>query len=75
MQLADLTIDQAREQVQQLVCVYENTLDLAGTFETAASQFERACHTLVEEGWRLKQVSHRGSILSPQAAIVATYEK
>lgn len=75
MQLADLMIDQPQQQTQQLVRNYEHTLDLEGAFVNAESQFERDCLALVEEGWQLKLVSHRGTIVAPRAVVVATYEK
>jgi len=74
MQLADLTIDQPQQQIQQIERAYENTSGLEGASVDAVSQFESECLVLLEEGWRLKQVSHRGSILSPRM-VVATYEK
>jgi hypothetical protein len=75
MQLADLVIDQSEEAVRQLVNTYESVLGLDGMFVTAVSQFERDCLALSEEGWQLKRVSHRGSIVFPAAVVVATYEK
>ena len=75
MQLADLTIDQPQQQTQQLVRSYEHTFDLEGAFVNAESQFERETIALVEDGWQLKQVSHRGTIVAPRAVVVATYEK
>ena len=75
MQLADLAIDQSQEAVQQLVHTYESVLGLDGMFITAVSQFERDCLTLSEEGWQLKRVSHQGSIVFPDAVVVATYQK
>ena len=73
MHVADLVIDQPTPQMQQLVRTYESALDLDDTFVTAESKFERDCLTLSEEGWRLKLVSHRGSIVLPHT-IVARYE-
>lgn len=75
MQLADLTIDQPQQETQQLVRAYEGALDLDGTFVTAESQFERDSLGMTVEGWQLKVVSHRGSIVSPGVVVVATYEK
>ena len=69
MQLADLTIDQPQQQTEQLVRTYVNILDAEGTSVAAVSQFESDCLVLVEEGWRLKQVSHR------ETMVVAMYEK
>lgn len=74
MQLADPAIDQPQQQTEQLVCTYENILDLEGAALSAVSQFESECLTLAEDGWRLKQASHRGSLVSPHT-IVAAYEK
>ena len=74
MHVADLTIDQPQEQIEQLLRTYENTFDQDGAVVTAVSQFESECLVLLEEGWRLKQVSHRGSIVSPHS-VVATYAR
>lgn len=74
MQLADRTIDQSQQQAQQLVRTYVNTFDLEGASVTSVSQFESECLVLLEDGWRLKQASHRGSIVSPHT-IVAAFEK
>lgn len=74
MHASGLTLDQPQQQTLQLMRTYANALDQEGTFMSAESQFERACLTMSETGWRLKQASHRGSIVSPYA-IVATYEK
>ena len=74
MHVADLVIDQPQQQTQQLVRIYEGTLDLDTTFVTAESMFERDCLALSEDGWRLKLVSHRGSIVFTYG-VVATYEK
>lgn len=74
MQLVDLTIDQHQQQLEQLVRTYTNILDVDGTEVVAVNQFESDCLVLLEEGWRLKQVSYRGPIMAPQA-IIATYEK
>ena len=74
MQVADLVIDQSQQQTRQLVRTYEGTFGLDDTFVSAASKFEHDCLILSEDGWRLKQVSHRGSIVFPHA-VVATYEK
>ncbi len=75
MQLADLTIEPSQEEIQRLVCTYEDISDAEGTVETAVAQFEHACLKLLTEGWQLKRVSHRGSIVAPYVAIVAIYEK
>ncbi len=74
MHVADLVIDQPQQQTQQLVRTYEGTLDLDNTFVTAESRFEHDCLALAEDGWRLKLVSHRGSIVFTHT-VVATYEK
>jgi hypothetical protein len=74
MQLADLTIDQPQQQTEQLVRTYTNILNADGDTVEAVNQFESECQVLLEEGWRLKQVSHKGSIMVPQA-IIATYAK
>lgn len=74
MHVADLVIDQPQQQIQQLVRTYQGALDLDNTFVTAESKFERDCLILSEDGWRLKLVSHQGSIVSPHA-VVAAYEK
>jgi hypothetical protein len=73
MQLADLMIDP--QQAQQLIRTYEGLVDLEGVFTSAESQFEQESLALVEEGWQLKQVSHRGTIVSPSVAVIATYER
>lgn len=73
MQLADLTIDQP--QTQQLVRTYEGMFDLEGVFASAESQFEQESLSMVEDGWQLKQVSHRGTIVTPRVAVVAIYER
>lgn len=75
MQLADLTIDQPQIQTQQLIHTYEGQLDLEGVFASAESQFERESLSMVEDGWQLKQVSHRGTIVSPRVVVIATYER
>jgi hypothetical protein len=74
MHVADLVIDQPQQQTQQLVRTYEGALGLDNTFVTAESKFERDCLNLSEDGWRLKLVSHQGSIIFTHA-VVATYEK
>jgi hypothetical protein len=74
MHVADLVIDQSQQQIQQLVRTYEGTFGLDNTFVSAEGKFEHDCLTLSEDGWRLKQVSHRGSIVFLHA-IVARYEK
>lgn len=74
MHVADLVIDQPQQQTEQLIRVYENTFDQEGAAVAAISQFESECLVLLDEGWRLKQVSHRGSIVSPRS-VIATYEK
>jgi hypothetical protein len=74
MHVADLVIDQTLPQKQQLVRTYEGALDQENMFVTAESKFERDCLTLSEDGWRLKLVSQRGSIVFPHT-VVATYEK
>jgi hypothetical protein len=74
MHLADLVIDRPQRQLQQLVRTYESALDLDNTLVTAESKFEHDSLTLAEDGWRLKLVSHRGSIVSPHV-VVATYAK
>jgi hypothetical protein len=74
MHVADLVIDQPKQQTQQLVRTYEGALGLDNTFVTAENKFERDCLTLLEDGWRLKRVSHWGSIVLPHA-VVASYEK
>jgi hypothetical protein len=73
MQLADLMIDPSQQTGQQLVRTYESARDLDGTFVSAESQFEHDCLSLLEEGWQLKGVSHRGSIVVPCVAVIATY--
>lgn len=73
MQLADLTIDQP--QTQQLVRTYEGMFDLEGVFASAESLFEQESLSMVEDGWQLKQVSHRGTIVTPRVAVVAIYER
>ncbi|MEO7020982.1 MAG: hypothetical protein ABI234_12580 [Ktedonobacteraceae bacterium] len=75
MHVVDLTIDQPQQSMQQLVRTYENILSLEGASVSAVSQFESEGLTLLEEGWQLKLVSHRGSMLVPQIMVVATYEK
>lgn len=75
MQLADLTIDQPQQKKEQVVRTYESVPDLDGEQRTAESQFEHESLRMVEEGWRLKVVSHRGSIFSPCVVVIATYEK
>ncbi len=75
MQFADLMIDQSQQEMQQLVYTYEGARDLEGVFVSAESLFEHDSQRLFEEGWLLKAVSHRGSILSPCLAVVATYKK
>jgi hypothetical protein len=74
MHVADLVIDRPQQQLQQLVRTYESALDLNNTLVTAESKFEHDCLALLEDGWRLKLVSHRGSIVLPHA-VVASYEK
>ena len=73
MQLADPTIDQP--QTQQLMRTYEGMFDLEGVFTSAESQFEQESLAMVEDGWQLKQVSHRGTIVSPRVSVIATYER
>ncbi len=75
MQLADLTIDQPQQQTQQLIRTYEGALDLEGVFASAESQFEMQSLAMVEDGWQLKRVSHRGTIVSPRLSVVAVYEQ
>jgi hypothetical protein len=75
MQLADLTIDQPQQQTQELIRTYEGMFDLDGVFASAESQFEQESLVMVEDGWQLKQVSHRGTIVSPRVAVVAVYER
>lgn len=75
MQLADLTIDQPQQQTQQLVRTYEGMFDLEGAFASAESRFEQDSLDMVEEGWQLRQVSHRGTLVSPRIAVVAIYER
>ncbi len=75
MQLADLMIDEPQTQTQQLIRTYEARLDQAGVVTSAESQFEQESLAMVEEGWQLKQVSHRGTIVSPRVAVVAIYER
>ena len=74
MHVADLVIDQPQQQLQQLVRTYEGAFDLDNAFVTAESKFEHDCFVLSEDGWRLKLVSHRGSMVFTYA-VVATYEK
>jgi hypothetical protein len=74
MQLADLVIEQPQQAVE-LVQTYESILGFEGVISTAVSQFERSCLALSEEGWQLKRVSHRGSLVFPDAVIVAVYAK
>ena len=64
MQVVDLEIE------QHLVRTYETILDV-----TAEAQFELEGQSLAEEGWQLKQVSQRGTIVSPAFAIIAAYRK
>jgi hypothetical protein len=73
MQLADLVIDPSQQAGQQLVRTYESARNLDGTYSSAESQFEHDCLALLEEGWQLKGVNHRGSIVMPCMAVVATY--
>jgi len=75
MHVADLVIDQPQQQTQEIVRTYKGALDLDNTFITAENMFERDCLTLSEDGWRLKRVSHWGSIVLPHHAVVATFEK
>lgn len=75
MQLADLTIEQPQQQTQQLIRTYEGQFDLEGAFASAESQFEQESLSMVEDGWQLKQVSHRGTIVSPRASVVAVYAR
>jgi len=75
MQVADLTIDQPQSETQQLVRTYEGLFDLESVFTSAESQFEQESLAMVEEGWQLKQVSHRGTIVSPCVAVIAIYER
>lgn len=75
MQLADLMIDEPQTQTQQLIRTYEARLDQEGVVTSAESQFEQESLAMVEEGWQLKQVSHRGTIVSPRVAVVALYER
>ncbi|HEY0754387.1 MAG TPA: hypothetical protein VGD98_10525 [Ktedonobacteraceae bacterium] len=75
MQLADLTIDQPQQQTQQLMRVYESLFLVDDVFVSAESQFEKDGLALAEGGWQLKQVSHRGTIVSPRATVVAVYEQ
>jgi len=75
MQLADPMIDQPQQQTQQLIRTYEGVFNLEGVFSSAESQFEQESLSMVEEGWQLKQVSHRGTIISPRVAVVAIYER
>ena len=75
MQLADLMIDQPQEQTQQLIRTYESLFDLEGVLASAESQFEQEHLVMVEDGWQLKQVSYRGTIVSPRLAAVAIYER
>ncbi len=75
MQLADLTIEESQQQTQQFIRTYEGVLDLEGVFASAESQFEQESLSMVEDGWQLKQVSHRGTVVSPRTVVVATYER
>lgn len=75
MQLADLTIEQSQQAGEQLVSTYKGVLNVDGMFISASRQFESESLTLLEEGWQLKRVSHRGTLLSPEALVVAIYEK
>jgi len=75
MQLADLTVEEPQTQTQQLIRTYEARLDPAGALLSAESQFEQESLVMVEEGWQLKQVSHRGTIVAPRVAVVAVYER
>lgn len=75
MQVADSAIEQLQQAEEQLVLTYERVLNADGVFRSAVSQFESECLTLVEEGWQLKRVSHRGSLIFPEAVVVAIYEK
>ena len=74
MQLADPMIDQP-QQTQQFIQTYEGMFDLEGVFSSAESQFEQESLALAADGWQLKQVSHRGTIVSPRLAVIATYER
>ena len=73
MQLADPMIDQPQQETQELIRTYEGLFSVTGAFTSAESQFEQESLALVEEGWQLKQVSHRGTIVSPRLAVIATY--
>ena len=73
MQLADLMIDP--QQAQQLIRTYEGLVDLEGVSTSAESQFEQESLAMLEDGWQLKLVSHRGTIVSPRVAVMATYER
>jgi hypothetical protein len=75
MHVVDLIIDQPQQSIQQLVRTYAHIFALDGTAVSAESQFEHEGLALLEEGWQLKVVSHRGSMLMPQEKVVATYEK
>lgn len=75
MQLADLAIDQPQQALQRLVRTYDSAFSYDGTFVAAETQLERDCFSMTEEGWRLKKVSHRGSIVSPSMVVIATYER
>jgi hypothetical protein len=75
MYAVDLIIDQPQQSIQQLVRTYARNFALDGTTVSAVSQFEHEGLTLLEEGWQLKVVSHRGSMALPQEKVVATYEK
>ncbi len=74
MQLADLEIDQLQTQTQQTERTYADILDQDGAWTSAESQFEQDCVAMLVEGWQLKLVSHRGSIIAPQT-VVAIYAK
>jgi hypothetical protein len=75
MHVADLVIDRPQQQLEQLVRTYECALDLDNMLVTAESKFEQDCLALAEDGWRLKLVSHLGSIVLPRNTVVARYEK
>jgi hypothetical protein len=74
MQLADLTIDSLQQQTEQLIRTYSSNFNLDGAFVNATDLFEHESLVLLEDGWRLKQVTHQGSLVSPQT-VVAVYAK
>ncbi len=75
MHAIDLIVDQPQQSTEQLIRTYRTLLEQDGAFVSAVSQFEQEGHTLAEEGWQLKLVSHKGSMLEPRTVVLATYER